>query len=234
MTERSVCVQENQRRRCLMEVTQQREVSPFDRVDFRGIGRLLVSQGEKQSVDVTASEAVISHVRTDVREGVLIVSLRWWPGILFRVSELKTLEVRLVVPELSGLKVSGAGIVESRDRIQVEEMEIQLSGAGEINFEFYGQRIDTHLTGAGRVVLWGKAEEQVVRLTGAGSVQAEKLTTRSAQVHSSGAGECRVHATESLDAKLSGAGTIRYVGKPQIQSRVTGLGTITSMKQPPE
>jgi hypothetical protein len=217
-----------------MDVTEQREVSPFNRVDFRGIGRLILSQGEQQSVTVSASDAVISHVRTDVREGVLVLSFRWWPGMIFRFLELKTLEVRLVVEDLAGLKVSGAGIVESRERVQVEEMELQLSGAGEVHLQLHGQRIDTHLTGAGRIVLWGKAEEQNIHLTGAGSVQAERLVTRSAQVHSSGAGECRIHATESLDARLSGAGTIRYVGNPKIQSRVTGLGTITSMEQPPE
>jgi hypothetical protein len=216
-----------------MEVTEQREVSSFTRVDFRGIGRLVLSQGEKQSVAVTASEAVVSHVRTEVREGVLIVSVRWWPGLLFRISEIHTLEVRLVVEELAGLKVSGAGTVESRERIQVKEMDIHLSGAGEIHLELHGRRIGTHLTGAGRVVLWGEADEQDIRLTGAGSIQTERLVTRSAQVHASGAGECRVHATDSLDARLSGAGSIRYVGNPQIQSRVTGMGTLASMDQPP-
>jgi len=80
-----------------MEATEQREVSPFNRVDFRGIGRLILSQGEKQSVTITASEVVRPHVRTDVRDGVLIVSLRWWPGMLFRIAELKNLEVQLIV-----------------------------------------------------------------------------------------------------------------------------------------
>ena len=109
-----------------MDVTEQREVSPFNRVDFRGIGRLILSQGEKQSVTVRASDAVISHVRTDVREGVLVLSFRWWPGMIFRFLELKTLEVRLVVEDLAGLKVSGAGIVESREKVQVEKMEQDL------------------------------------------------------------------------------------------------------------
>jgi hypothetical protein len=217
-----------------METTQQKELSRFNRVDFRGIGRLILSQGEKQSVKVTASEAVISHVRTEVREGALIVSLRWWPGMLFRFSEMKTLEVQVVAEELAELKVSGAGIVESREGLQVKEMDINLSGAGEIRLELHGQRIGTHLTGAGRVVLWGQTEEQDIRLTGAGSIQAERLVSRSAQIHSSGAGECRVHATESLDVRLRGAGTVRYLGNPQIQSRVTGAGRLTSMDQTPE
>ena len=108
-----------------METTQQREVPRFDRVDFRGIGRLILSQGDQQSVTVTTSEAVISHVRTEVREGTLIVSLRWWPGMLFRIAEMKTLEVRLVVEDLAGLKVSGAGTVESRERLNVEELDIR-------------------------------------------------------------------------------------------------------------
>ena len=214
-----------------METTQQREVPRFDRVDFRGIGRLILSQGEKQSVAVTTSETLISRVRTDVREGVLIVSLRWWPGMLLRIAELKTLEVRLVVEDLAGLKVSGAGTVESRERLEVEELDVNLSGAGEIRLELHGRRIGTHLTGAGRVVLWGEATEQDIRLTGAGSIQAERLVSRSVRIHASGAGECRVHATDSLDVRLSGAGTVRYLGSPQIQSRITGLGNLVSLGQ---
>ena len=215
-----------------MEVTENREVSRFNRVDFRGIGRLILSQGEKQAVTLSASQAVISHVRTEVREGVLNISVRWWPGILLRLSEIKTLEVQLVVEDLVGIKVSGAGIVESRERLQVQEMELQLSGAGEIHLELKGRKIGTHLTGAGRVVLWGEAAEQDIRLTGAGSVQAERLVSRSARIHSSGAGECRVHATESLELRLNGAGTIRYLGNPRIESHITGLGTLASMDQP--
>jgi hypothetical protein len=212
-----------------MEATEQREVSRFNRVDFRGVGRLILTQGEKQSVTVTAAEVVLPHVRTNVRDGVLIVSLRWWPGMLLRIADMKTLEVQLIVEELAGLKISGAGVVQSREKIQVKEMDIHLSGAGEISLELQGRRIGTRLTGAGSIVLWGEAEEQEIHLTGAGSIQAENLVTRSARVHSSGAGECRVHATETLDAKLSGAGSIRYRGNPKIQSRMTGLGTLATM-----
>lgn len=212
-----------------MEATEKREVSLFNRIDFRGVGRLILSQGEKQFVTVTATDVVLPHVRTDVRDGVLIVSLRWWPGMLLRIAEMKTLEVQLIVEELAGLKISGAGVVQSREKIQVKEMDIQLSGAGEISLELHGRRIDTRLTGAGSIVLWGEAEEQEIHLTGAGSIQAENLVTRSARIHSSGAGECRVHATEALDAKLSGAGSIRYRGNPKIQSRMTGLGTLATM-----
>lgn len=212
-----------------MEATEKREVSLFNRIDFRGIGRLILSQGEKQFVTVTATDVVLPHVRTYVRDGVLIVSLRWWPGMLLRIAEMKTLEVQLIVEELAGLKISGAGVVQSREKIQVKEMDIQLSGAGEISLELHGRRIDTRLTGAGSIVLWGEAEEQEIHLTGAGSIQAENLVTRSARIHSSGAGECRVHATEALDAKLSGAGSIRYRGNPKIQSRMTGLGTLATM-----
>jgi hypothetical protein len=214
-----------------MEITQQRQVPRFNRVDFRGIGRLILSQGDEQSVAVTTSESVISHVRTDVQDGALIVSLRWWPGMLFRITEMKTLVVRLAVEDLAGLKVSGAGTVESREGLKVEELDINLSGAGEIRLEIHGRRVGTHLTGAGRIALWGEVMEQEIRLTGAGSIQAERLVSRSARIHASGAGECRVHATDSLDVRLSGAGTVRYLGNPQIQSRITGLGTLVSIEQ---
>jgi hypothetical protein len=212
-----------------MGATDQREVAPFNGVDFRGIGRLVLSQGEQQAVILTASEAVLPHVRTDVRAGVLIVSLRWWPGMIFRISELKGLHVQVVTPHLCTLKVSGAGFVESREKILVEDMNMTLSGAGEIRLQLQGHRLVTRLSGAGRIVLWGEVEEQEIRLSGAGSVQTEKMLTSSALIRSTGAGECRVHATDTLDVRLSGAGSIRYLGSPRIQSRISGVGTLSPM-----
>ena len=212
-----------------MTGNEHRELAPFNGVDFRGIGRLVLSQGEKQSVSITASDIVLAHVRTEVRDGLLIVSLRWWPGMIFRLAELNTLEVQVVVPQLTALKVSGAGFVESREKIRVKDMNITLSGAGEIRLELHGQAIALRLTGAGRVVLWGEAEELDIHLSGAGSVQTEKLASRNVRIRSTGAGECRVHAIEALDAKLSGAGSIRYLGNPRIQSRINGLGTVSPL-----
>lgn len=213
-----------------MEATEQRAVSPFNKVDLRGIGRLIVSRDQEQSVTVTGAENVLPRLRTEVRDGVLNISLRWWPGILFHLAELRTIEVQIAVKELSGLKVSGAGFVESREKIEVQELDLRLTGAGEIRLELQGQRIETRLAGAGRIVLWGQVDEQNIRLSGAGSIQAENLVAGVVQVRSTGAGECRVHATESLDVRLSGAGTIRYRGNPRLQSRISGVGTLSAFE----
>ena len=209
-----------------METTEKREVGLFYSVDFRGVGNLVLSVGETQSVEVTTAEDLQPRVRTEVRDRVLVISLRWWLGSVFRILELQNLEVRVTLKELRGVRLSGAGTVRGTGVLPVKEVDLRLSGAGRLELELQGGEVVTRLSGAGRVELAGTVERQEIHLTGAGAVAAERLEARKVWVNASGAGECRVCAAEELKAEVSGAGSVRYRGRPRVDSRVTGVGRV--------
>ena len=188
-------------------MTEVRELSEFNSVDLRSFGRVVLTGGEKQKVEVEAEEDLLARVRTEVQGGVLVVGLRWWLGALLRMPELNEVQVRVTVPMLRSVKLSGAGQVRSEGALSAEDLELQLSGAGRLALEVKARRVET-------------------RLSGAGAVRAERLATRRVRIQASGAGECRVQASETLEVELSGAGSVRYLGKPRIESRITGVGRL--------
>jgi hypothetical protein len=208
---------------------QVREFSRFHGVDLRSLGRVVLASGPEQKVEVEAEEDLQPRVRTEVQDGVLVVGLRWWLGALLRVPELGEVVVRITLPELREVRLSGAGQVRSEDALQVGDLDLRLSGAGRVSLQLAARRVDARLSGAGAVELSGTAEELEVRLSGAGAVRADRLQARRVRIRASGAGECRVHASEHLEAEVSGAGSVRYRGNPRVESRITGVGRLSPL-----
>lgn len=207
-------------------MTEVRELSRFHSVDLRSLGRVVLASGPEQKVEVEAEEDLQSRVRTEVQGGVLMIGLRWWLGALLRVPELADVVVRVTVPELREIRLSGAGQVRSEGPLRVGDLDLRLSGAGRLLLELTAERVMARLSGAGAVELSGTAAELEIRLSGAGAVQAERLEARRVRIRASGAGECRVQASETLEAEVSGAGSVRYRGNPRIDSRITGVGRL--------
>ena len=208
---------------------QARELPTLHSVDLRGVGRVVLTVGPQQKVEVEGHEAVLPHVRTDVRDGVLVVGLRWWLGSVLHVGELGKVLVRVTVPQLRGIRLSGAGEMGSEGTLKVEDLDLRLSGAGRVALDLQAHRVEARLSGAGAVDLTGTAEALEIRLSGAGTVRAERLQARRVRIKSSGAGDCRVNASEDLEAEVSGAGRIRYVGRPRVESRVSGAGKVVAL-----
>ena len=210
-------------------MTEVRELSRFHSVDLRSLGRVVLVSGPEQKVEVEAEEDLQSRVRTEVQGGVLMIGLRWWLGALLRVPELADVLVRVTVPELREVRLSGAGQVRSEGPLRVGDLDLRLSGAGRLLLELTAERVLARLSGAGAVELSGTAAELEIRLSGAGAVQAERLEARRVRIRASGAGECRVQAAETLEVEVSGAGSVRYRGNPRIDSRITGVGRLAPL-----
>jgi hypothetical protein len=208
---------------------QARDLPKVHSVDLRGLGRVLLTVGAQQKVEVEAHEAVLPHVRTEVRDGVLVIGLRWWLGSVLYLGELGKVVVRVTAPQLRGIRLSGAGEVRSEAALKVEDLDLRLSGAGRVALDLQAHRVEARLSGAGAVEMAGSAEELEIRLSGAGTVRAERLQARRVRIKSSGAGDCRVNASDDLEAEVSGAGSIRYAGRPRVESRISGAGKIVAL-----
>ena len=208
-----------------MSVTQERSLPEFERIDLRGVGKVVVRQAEVASVVVQAPENVIDRLRTEVRERELIIGLRWWP-LLFAWASVRDIEIHVAVPRLRGLVVSGAGKIVTPEPIEAEDLDLKLSGAGSLEIKVSARKIVARLSGAGSITAAGNAESLEVALTGAGRFDGSELKATAVRIRSAGAGETTVFAADSLDVTLTGAGTVRYRGAPKVSSRISGLGSL--------
>jgi hypothetical protein len=208
-------------------VTETRSFADFDRVVFRGVGDLDITQGDQAEITIKGREDIVSRIETEVKGTTLHIELKkdWirWTDLNF---ESRRIFYNLSLKKLKGLDHSGAGVIES-DQILTDSLKLKLGGAGSVSIDsLEAETLEVTLKGAGKISLAGKVIDQDIRLAGAGSYQARNLESESANVSLSGAGSVEVRVEDVLDVKLTGLGSVRYYGDPIVKKRVTGLGSV--------
>jgi hypothetical protein len=184
--------------------TEDRPVGAFQSIKLDGAAQLDVLVGPAPSLSIIGSQgaraAFTSHVADDELRLDSHGSL-WKP-------DLGKVKVRVTVPQLRALKVSGAG-------------QITVSGMS-------GDALDVSIDGASSLEANGQVGTLTVSMNGAGSMDLSRLEAVSATVTTNGAGSIEVNATGSLTATVNGVGSINYYGKPaKVTTAINGVGSIS-------
>ncbi len=205
-------------------ITEERDVSDFSRVHLSGTGDLIISQGDEESLVIEADDNVIPLIETDVFGGEL--TIRFKRGYSFVPNS--SMKFYLTVKELDKISLSGAGSI-SGENFEAEELEFEISGAGDIDFDINAETVEVYLSGAGDISLSGEVERQKIRLSGAGKYDGEDLESKLCDITVSGVGDATVNVSEELDVNISGIGNVNYIGSPRVEQKISGLGKITSI-----
>jgi len=213
-------------------ISETRDIKDVSRVVLREYGQLYIKQGDTESLSLEGQDGVLQMIRTEVRNGELLLDLdggwwdRTWRAITSTV-EGKPLKYFLTLKKLEGLFVTGAARVKSTG-FKFDSFQLILKGAGEIKMsDIEANSLDIELPGAGLISLAGQVSNQTVQLKGAGSYDAPRLKSENARVKLQGVGKASVWVTNSLDAKVDGVGHIEYRGDPDVRKTVSGLGKIS-------
>jgi hypothetical protein len=182
-------------------ITQTRELAPFHSIAGRGTVDLDVTAGGPQHVEVVADDNVVPKIRTTVANGELVVDTQ---DSIWTAHPLK---VRVVVPALDSLKVSGSGDATVRG----------LEGAG----------IVLSSEGSGDITASGSVDKLTYTGDGSGDAALQKLDARDAIVRVHGSGDAHVNASDTLDIEIFGSGDVRYRGSPRLTSNVKGSGDVS-------
>jgi Putative auto-transporter adhesin, head GIN domain len=182
--------------------TEQRTVGFFDRISVLGSNNVSLVQGNEVQVEVSAYENLLPLLETYVEGGTLYI--RYRPNTNVRNDNSL---VRVRVPSLTGISVTGSGNV-----------------IAESAFNF--GRLETIITGSGNISLFGTARSLNCRISGSGNLRAFDLLADEVNVAISGSGDASVNARLSLEVTISGSGDVIYQGNPVVNSRVSGSGRV--------
>lgn len=141
----------------------------------------------------------------------LISALRWENGRLSLRDTAgwtgRSLDIEIVAPKLPPLTLAGAGDVSLKDLDQ-DELQLNLSGAGDFNVS-------------------GKVRMVTVASSGAGDIDLGKLDATDATVALSGMGSIDLNATGRVAVTVSGAGNVTLHRKPaELTSQISGVGSV--------
>jgi len=197
---------------------EEREVSGFDEISFSGIGKLIIEQGDEESLRVEADDNVIGLIETGVRGDRLHIGFKRG----FNIVPTATVRFYLTVKDLKRIDLSGVGDIEC-DFLKTDDMEFSISGSGDIDFTIEAETIEIDVSGLGNINLAGKVDYHRVQISGSGKYDAEELESNDCEIEVSGLGSATVNVTDDLDIVINGVGNVYYKGNPSITQSISGL-----------
>ena len=206
-------------------ITESREVSGFDGVSHTGIGRVIITQGDKESLTIEADDNLLEHITSEVKNGTL--ELGFTDNVTINSASPITFTVG--VKDLKELDSTGTGSIEIGE-LSADNLSISTSGTGSISI---GTLTATDLVinaeGTGDIKLAGNVETQEITRVGTGDYDAADLESKTAKVEAVGTGNVVIWVLDSLDVEITGTSEVSYYGSPNVTESITGTGSLTSL-----
>lgn len=201
-----------------------RNVSDFNSIEFSGFGRLLVTQGNEETLSIEVDDNLLQYINTEVVGNTLRIDFD--DNVLVRPAD--SIIFRLSVIELNSIDVSGAGSFEIGELV-ADSLDVTMNGAGKIDIDsIEAAELRVVVNGAGSINIAGTVDTQEIEVSGVGDFNALDLESEQATVNISGAGDADLWVHEVLNITISGAGSVSYYGDPEVSQSVSGLGSVNS------
>lgn len=208
-----------------VSVKQQRCVGDFYGINA-SIGNIKFSIAEHSvgSAVVESDDNIIEHIVTEVKDGILYISLDTSSGCI-SIDTKKPITIQVSSSQLQQLKMSGATNFRSETVLR-DNLAIVASGASNIVAKIEAKKLKVTSSGASNFFLSGAVEAQKTKISGAGNYKAADLKSNCVDLKISGAANVKVSAGELLSGKLSGAARVYYEGNPRVTLKSSGLSSI--------
>jgi len=212
-----------------VNMTEERSVSGFSAISMSTLGRVLLTQGDSESLSIEGRDNLVPLIRTEVRDGVLYIDMEENINLLLGKNDNDLLTFTIALKDLTSLSVSGLADVEM-GTLSTSRLAVTMSGAGQLQLgHLTAESININLSGIGNVDISGEVTQETIEISGAGSVNAADLKCQTANVNIPGLGGATVWVTDTLTGDISGGGNVSYYGDPVTNTETTGLGSFKSL-----
>ncbi len=188
-------------------------LQPFKKLEVTGLAGITLIQGTKNEVsfnDPTNTNATVKQ-----------------NGDVLSIASAGNVDLTLYFTEIQDIVISGAGDVKSSTPINVNNLNLTVSGAGDLDLDLTAQNIECLISGGGDINLKGKTNSLKSTLSGAGDLYAYNLLAEKATMVVSGAGDAKINVSKEINATVSGSGSVLFKGDPQERSiNIAGAGSV--------
>ena len=203
---------------------EERQVSPFDKIEINGVFNVHLAQGDTENVEVEIDQNLQQYVIVACKGTTLYIDTE--KGVNFGKTTKNNIYVSLI--GIDCIKVGGVCNVKNSSSLCSNELNIVVDGVSNISLGLNCNLLDVKIDGVGNVELFGDAQEFTVKKDGVGNLKAENLRADVARINNSGVGSAHIYASRELYLRNSGVGSIRYSGDAVIKSlESSGTGKIT-------
>jgi hypothetical protein len=204
-------------------VSENRHTSSFKDLSLSIPADVYIYQGTDEGITINAQDNILDVLRTDVRHGEL--EIRFAKGVVAK--RFEPIKIFITTANLESVRISGSGSVMNETPIVTDQMNIKISGSGNVILhELDTYWLEADISGSGKVNMSGICDEQNLNISGSGDIYAYGLLSKTVEINISGSGKSEISASHYLDATISGSGKIYYKGNPDVHSHISGSGAI--------
>jgi hypothetical protein len=187
-------------------VTETRKIENFQHLETSTGLQVYITFGDELSLKVEADKNLQEVIKTECNNGRLKIFAE------SNIRRAKEKNIYITVPDLKSIEVSSASSVRSKNLLKTNDIEIEVSSAGELEIQVETKKLAIEVSSSGKTKLSGKAEDIDAVVSSAGELKAFDLISQTCTISVSSAGHASVTAEQKLTAEASSAGSIYYKG----------------------
>lgn len=181
-----------------------REIGSFSGITVNGVFHVLLTQGDKESLEIEADENLLDYIITKVDGKELIIEMK--PNVTVKSS--KKLNVYITLKSIDKITLNGVGNVHCENALVLTTLKIDNSGVGNISLK-------------------GTADNFTGGNYGVGNIRAFDFEVQNCELKNSGVGNVDVNVKNNLKVINSGVGDITYTGEPKmVDINSNGVGKV--------
>jgi hypothetical protein len=231
------------------------KLNDFTKISFRVSGKIYLRQGATQKVEIEGDRDVIKELDIRVDGDRLIIGKEGsWKDWGWHMDDNDRVNVYITIKSLEALSVAGSGDLIGETKFTVENLDLNVSGAGTLKLEAEAKGdVDADVSGSGRIELSGTCRSFGSTISGSGRVVLNETIAERAQFGVSGSGKieasgtahevktsisgsgkvlARELKTEICDIRISGSGDVEINVIKELDANISGSGTVTYTGNP--
>jgi hypothetical protein len=177
-------------------------MSDFHGIEVSGGFDLVLSQGTSEGVMLSAQENLFDYIHVEVVQGILKIYTE------NNLMPTQSMKAQVAFKEIDAIRVSGGGDVTASTDINVHDLNIEISGGGNMTSIINTGELACRISGGGDGKINGSARVYRVDMTGGGDLEST-IVAGSVSCRISGGGDldltCNEESTE-VNIDLSGGG----------------------------
>jgi len=207
------------------QTEQTRQVSGFTNLSASASFNVHVKIDGTESLKISADKDIINDIETVVKDGWLKIgfksSIKTWNRNTGKV------DVYVTAKSLQSLSNSGSGSIKVDGGELQGDVDVHVSGSGNITTAVKAEKFHAHISGSGSVNVNGTANDAELELSGSGQINGRMLKAENVKVHISGSGNADVDANKTISAHISGSGGLTYRGNATLtDAHTSGSGRV--------
>ena len=204
-----------------------RTTADYDAIACAGFMDFILVSGNEGKITIEGEENLLEYIITEVKGDKLVVKVE--KGVNLKPSWKEYIKITIPFETINYVSLSGSGDVYNKDVIKENDLQVSVSGSGDMVLDVKTVNLESNLTGSGDITLNGNTNYLETNVTGSGDFHGFNLEANNTEASVTGSGDIEVVSNQFLKARVTGSGDIEYRGNPEKEdTKVTGSGSISN------